>query len=57
MGKLVVAEFVSVDGVFEDPGGSEGYEHGPWTGCRSSGVTHCRAVCAGEAPDLAATPV
>src|SRR5258708_18672640 len=31
MGKLVVAEFVSVDGVFEDPGGSEGYEHGPWT--------------------------
>src|SRR6202521_6003943 len=31
MGKLVVAEFVSVDGVFEDPGGSEGYEHGSWT--------------------------
>jgi dihydrofolate reductase len=31
MGKLVVAEFISVDGVFEDPGGSEGYEHGTWT--------------------------
>jgi len=31
MGKLVVAEFVSVDGVFEDPGGAEGYEHGGWT--------------------------
>ena len=31
MGKLVVTEFVSVDGVFEDPGGTEGYEHGPWT--------------------------
>jgi dihydrofolate reductase len=31
MGKLVVTEFVSVDGVFEDPGGSEGYEHGGWT--------------------------
>jgi dihydrofolate reductase len=31
MGKLVVTEFVSVDGVFEDPGGSEGSEHGPWT--------------------------
>ena len=31
MGKLVVAEFVSVGGVFEDPGGTEGYEHGPWT--------------------------
>jgi dihydrofolate reductase len=31
MGKLAVTEFVSVDGVFEDPGGSEGYEHGGWT--------------------------
>ena len=31
MGKLVVTEFVSVDGVFEDPGGSEAYEHGGWT--------------------------
>ena len=31
MGKLVVSEFVSVDGVFEDPGGAEGYEHGGWT--------------------------
>jgi dihydrofolate reductase len=31
MGKLVVTEFVSMDGVFEDPGGSEKYEHGGWT--------------------------
>ncbi|MBV9413110.1 MAG: dihydrofolate reductase family protein [Acidimicrobiia bacterium] len=31
MGNLVVTEFVSVDGVFEDPGGSEDYEHGAWT--------------------------
>jgi hypothetical protein len=31
MGKLVVTEFVSVDGVFEDPGGAEGYENGGWT--------------------------
>src|SRR4051794_28580620 len=31
MGRLVVTEFVSVDGVFEDPGGSESYEHGGWT--------------------------
>ena len=30
MGKLVVTEFVSVDGVFEDPGGAEDYEHGGW---------------------------
>jgi dihydrofolate reductase len=31
MGKLIVTEFVSIDGVFEDPGGAEGYEHGGWT--------------------------
>ena len=31
MGKLVVTEFVSLDGVFEDPGGAETYEHGGWT--------------------------
>jgi len=31
MGRIVVTEFVSVDGVFEDPGGSESYEHGGWT--------------------------
>jgi dihydrofolate reductase len=31
MGKLVVTEFVSVDGVFEDPGGAEDFEHGAWS--------------------------
>jgi dihydrofolate reductase len=31
MGNLVVTEFVSIDGVFEDPGGAESYEHGGWT--------------------------
>jgi dihydrofolate reductase len=31
MGKLVVTEFVSLDGVFEDPGGAEGFEYGGWT--------------------------
>ncbi len=30
MGKLVVTEFVSVDGVMEDPGGGEQYERGGW---------------------------
>jgi dihydrofolate reductase len=30
MGKIVVTEFVSVDGVIEDPGGAENYEHGGW---------------------------
>ena len=31
MTRLVVTEFVSIDGVFEDPGGAEDYEHGGWT--------------------------
>jgi len=31
MGMLVVTEFVSLDGVFEDPGGAEGSEHAGWT--------------------------
>ncbi len=31
MGKIVVTEFISLDGVFEDPGGAEGYEHGGWS--------------------------
>jgi dihydrofolate reductase len=30
MGKIVVTEFVSLDGVTEDPGGVEGFEHGGW---------------------------
>jgi dihydrofolate reductase len=31
MGRIVVTEFVSLDGVMEDPGGSEGTKHGGWT--------------------------
>ena len=31
MGRIVVTEFVSLDGVVEDPGGSEGFEHGGWS--------------------------
>ena len=30
MGKVVVTEFVTLDGVFEDPGGSEGATAGGW---------------------------
>jgi dihydrofolate reductase len=30
MGKLVVSEFVTLDGVMEDPGGAEGFAHGGW---------------------------
>jgi dihydrofolate reductase len=31
MGRIVITEFVSLDGVIEDPGGSEDFEHGGWT--------------------------
>jgi dihydrofolate reductase len=31
MGRIVVTEFVSLDGVMEDPGGSENFKHGGWT--------------------------
>jgi dihydrofolate reductase len=31
MGKIVVTEFVSLDGVMEDPGGAEDFEHGGWS--------------------------
>jgi dihydrofolate reductase len=30
MGKLVVSQFTSVDGVIEDPGGSEDWDRGGW---------------------------
>ncbi len=30
MGKIVVTQFMSLDGVIEDPGGAEDYEHGGW---------------------------
>jgi dihydrofolate reductase len=31
MGKIVVTEFVSLDGVMEAPGGGENYKHAGWT--------------------------
>jgi dihydrofolate reductase len=31
MRRIVVSEFVSLDGVMEDPGGAEGTRHGGWT--------------------------
>ena len=30
MGRIVISQFVTVDGVIEDPGGSEGFERGGW---------------------------
>jgi len=31
MGKIVITEFLSLDGVIEDPGGVEGFKHGGWS--------------------------
>jgi dihydrofolate reductase len=31
MGKIIVSEFVSLDGVMEDPGGSEDFAYGGWS--------------------------
>ena len=31
MGRIYVTEFVSLDGVMEDPGGSEDFKHGGWS--------------------------
>ena len=30
MGRIVISQFVTLDGVFEDPGGSEGIDRGGW---------------------------
>jgi dihydrofolate reductase len=30
MARVVVSQFITLDGVVEDPGGSEGHEHGGW---------------------------
>lgn len=30
MAKIIVSEFVSLDGVMEDPGGAEGFKYGGW---------------------------
>ena len=30
MGQVVVSQFVTIDGVFEDPGGAEGFDRGGW---------------------------
>jgi dihydrofolate reductase len=31
MGRIVVTEFISLDGVIEDPGGGEDFKHGGWS--------------------------
>jgi dihydrofolate reductase len=37
MGKIVVTEFISLDGVVEDPGGGDNYKHAGWTQGISTG--------------------
>ena len=32
MGKIIVSENVTLDGVVQDPAGSEGFRHGGWVG-------------------------
>jgi dihydrofolate reductase len=36
MGRIIVTEFMSLDGVMEDPGGSENFKHGGWSFATSS---------------------
>lgn len=31
MRKIIASEFVTIDGVMEDPGGAEGFKHGGWS--------------------------
>src|SRR3954464_9264267 len=37
MARIVATEFISLDGVIEDPGGSEDFKHGGWSFEISSG--------------------
>src|SRR4051812_43609483 len=37
MGRIVITEFISLDGVIEDPGGSEDFKHGGWSFAFSRG--------------------
>ncbi len=36
MGKIVVSENVTLDGVIQDPAGDEGFKHGGWVGLISN---------------------
>src|SRR5258708_23794050 len=31
MRKVIVSEYVTLDGIMEDPGGAEGFKHGGWS--------------------------
>ena len=38
MSTIVVSQFVTLDGVFEDPGGSEGHDRGGWAFSSTAGT-------------------
>ena len=58
MGKIIVTEFVSLDGVIEDPGGSEDYRHGGWSfDFAASTAVSTAAGLADSLPPLAANAV
>ena len=66
MGKIVVTEFISLDGVIEDPGGSENYSRGGWafdfdrgqegTSSSSTSLTKPRPSCWAASPTKASPP-
>jgi hypothetical protein len=37
MGKIIISDNVSLDGVIQDPAGDEGFRHGGWVGGATSG--------------------
>src|SRR5215813_11226026 len=43
MGKIIISENVSLDGVIQDPAGDEGFRHGGWVG-RIGGRGHEEAA-------------
>ena len=53
MGQIVVSEFVSLDGVIEDPAGDEGFRRGGWVG-EIKGQPEVAKVLLDEALDTAA---
>ena len=55
MGKIVVSQNVSLDGVVEDPTGEEGFKHGGWfdqllAADAKAFINDFRAFSAGPAP-------
>jgi dihydrofolate reductase len=51
MGKIVITEFVSLDGVVEDPGGIGGFKHAGWTFEIDRGEDGEERRGLGQAPD------